>query len=82
LDFWFENIPSGNPDARLMRSVNGNYFSYSFNKSYQPGFDLTTHSYSLLGGRRRRYHKTTSPPGQWPEMFRENNENGLKIAKN
>jgi hypothetical protein len=31
---------------------------------YPAGFDLTTHSSSLLDGRRRRYHKTTPPAGR------------------
>jgi hypothetical protein len=46
--------------------------SYCFLKlpPYTPaGFDLTTHSSNLLGGRRRQYHKTT-PPGRKNEFLK------------
>jgi hypothetical protein len=35
-----------------------------FQPTTMAGFDLTTHRSSLLGGRRRLYHKTTSRQGK------------------
>jgi hypothetical protein len=41
------------------------WLKWIFYRSHQAGFDLTTLSSSLLGGRRRRYHKTMPPVRQF-----------------
>jgi hypothetical protein len=66
---FYESVSDRIHEKNLCRNKTNrnNYVRIHFDKSYRPtytlaGFDLTTHSSNLLGGRRRRYHKTT-PPG-------------------